>query len=263
MSKTAHILCMEAGHGPGAYAPETGFTVLKGKLSDTLTGNLWIGPRQVLEGFKPVEGAGGPLSGVMAMFEKVTSAADRGMSVVADLVSDALAGAHADAAATVYPTHVQVIPYYLFRYRGEFLSYERPVTGNDDRLHGKISIGIGGHVDLKDVEVHEDGSIDLESTLVIGGKREALEELGIDIAPRQLRWIGTIYATDTEVDRVHVGIVGIYDLDEKEHAALDVNHEIGQHTFATLGALQAVVEGDETKTLETWTRLIIESNPLA
>lgn len=262
MSKTSHILCIAAGHGEGQYAPKLGFNTFAGRLSEIVTGDLWIGHRPVLEKLTPLRSS---LLGGRRIMDVIFAAVPKDGVETKGLFSEItdILGGFVNHDEIDYPAHIQIIPYYLFRYRGEFLSYERPVTGGDDRLHGKISIGIGGHIDLVDVKVAQDGSIDLEATLEAGGKREGVEELGIEIDETKVRLVGTIYAKDTEVDRVHLGVVGIYDLSDDEHAKLNVNHEIGLHSFTTMGALKALVDGDETKTLETWSRLIIETNPLA
>lgn len=264
MSKNAHILCVAAGRGPGRFAPRPGFTTATGTVTDMIAGDLWIGPRPRLETLRAAPDGRGPLSVFGAVVEAfgrdgtkdVGGMIDKATSL-ADMLS-AGAGGGID-----YPDFVQIIPYHLFRNNGRYLNYLRPDKGSETRLHGKVSIGIGGHVDLADVVVREDGGIDLASTLDRAGRREASEEIGASIDDQAFRYVSMLYATDTDVDRLHVGVVGICELNNEQAASLKVNDEISEHGFATLAEIKARADADPGRTLETWTRLIIESNPLA
>lgn len=262
MSKNAHILCVAAGKGPGRYAPKIGFTNFGGSLAQVIEGDLWVGPRPYLETLRPVTPVAAPFGFLQGLL------AGNGGKGIEDLlngcasIGDIIAGTRGDA-ETAYPEYLQIIPYYLFRNRGRYFNYVRPDKGSETRLHGKVSIGIGGHVDMTDIEADADGRIDLEATLEKAGKREGHEEIGVEIADGSFRFIGTIYAVDTEVDRVHFGIVGVCDLTDEQVEALSPNHEVSEAGFRTLAEIAADTAQDPNKTLETWTRLVIESNPLA
>lgn len=269
MSKKAHILCVAAGIGEGRYAPAVGFTTLKSPLTEAITGDLWVGPRPHLETLTPAATARDPLT-LLNVLGGAFAAKTEGKEIAPDLeailsgassISDLLGMGRSED--VTYPAFIQIIPYYLFRNRGRYLRYVRTETGGDARLHGKVSVGVGGHIDLKDVVADAEGRIDLVATLSLAGKREADEEIGARIDDEAFRFIGTIYATDTEVDRVHVGVVGVCDLTDEQAEGLTINEEIGDHAFKTLAEVKAEADGDDTKTLETWTRLVIESNPLA
>lgn len=70
-------------------------------------------------------------------------------------------------------THVQLIPYVIvFNERGDVLCYTRGSGGNEARLHGKVSIGIGGHLE----EITDEPLIEL---IRRGALRELEEELGV------------------------------------------------------------------------------------
>lgn len=265
MSKKAHILCVAAGTGEGRFAPTPGFAVMTGDIAGMIAGDLWVGPRPYLETLKPIPAGKGPLSVFGAVVEAFGGDGKvdfESLLTRATALSDVL-GTGKGALTIEYPEFVQIIPYYLFRNRGRFLHYLRPDKGSETRLHGKVSVGVGGHVDLADVVSDKDGCIDLAATLDKAGKREAAEEIGVTIDDHAFRYIGVLYATDTDVDRLHLGIVGICDLSDDQAANLQINHEIAEHGFATLAEIKARVDADPEKTLETWTRLVIESNPLA
>jgi predicted NUDIX family phosphoesterase len=149
---------------------------------------------------------------------------------------------------------LQVIPYLVLEYKNEVLAYVRPAKGGDERLSSKVSIGIGGHIDFIDAVPNDQGEIDFDKTLYGAAMREASEEVGLKLDPKRLRWTGTIYANDSEVDRVHLGAVGFYELNDNEFAALEANHEIGEHKFVAIGDIATTF--GETAQIETWTKLV-------
>lgn len=266
MSKTAHILCVAAGHNKGEFAPRIGFNMMGSSIVDELSGDLWFGPRQTLE--KMVASKHAPYTNLLEKLSKMAGASSfEGKKSLNDTLEEVISFGNAFKETTkeqlAYPPFIQIIPYYLLRYQGKYLRYLRTVTGGDERLHGKISIGIGGHIDITDAVANAEGEIDLLETLSAAGKRESLEEVGIDINEKSFRFIGTIYATDTPVDLVHVGVVGVCDLTEDQVAKINNNHEISEHSFMTLSEVKSEADADENKILETWTRMVIESNPLA
>jgi predicted NUDIX family phosphoesterase len=76
---------------------------------------------------------------------------------------------------------------------GLILVYDR--CGQEERLHGKMSIGIGGHVELLDDNVKD------------AADRELLEETGLQVPYQDQRYIGRIAQTGTLVERVHLGLL--------------------------------------------------------
>ena len=101
----------------------------------------------------------------------------------------------------------QIIPYIVVTDGARIVCYERTPAGGEARLHGKLSIGLGGHIDFSDVARSND-AIDLDRTMAQSAQRELEEELrhasGIDTD-----WIGLIVENDTPVARVHIGVVAI------------------------------------------------------
>jgi predicted NUDIX family phosphoesterase len=97
--------------------------------------------------------------------------------------------------------YLQIIPYVVFRWNNHFFTYCRGQAGEESRLHGNVSIGIGGHVEP------EDGSATYPMTTIHRAvSREIREEIGEnDFGLPKL--IGTVFDDQTEVGRVHLGIV--------------------------------------------------------
>lgn len=102
------------------------------------------------------------------------------------------------------PSYKQLIPYCIFRYDGTVFHYKRGKLQGEGRLHSKRSIGIGGHISLDD---HTDEG----STYREAMQREIAEEVYLDSAYTE-RCIGLINDDATEVGRVHLGIVHLFDL---------------------------------------------------
>lgn len=82
----------------------------------------------------------------------------------------------------------QVLPYKVITQfdgrtgQNKIVAYRRLNKGGEARLHGLMSIGFGGHVDLKDVICYRGdeqarSTIDLESTIHISSRRELAEEV--------------------------------------------------------------------------------------
>ncbi|MDY0263114.1 NUDIX domain-containing protein [Syntrophotalea acetylenica] len=97
------------------------------------------------------------------------------------------------------PRYKQLIPYILVRHGERLATYRR--QGSEARLHGCWSIGVGGHID------HPDRGKDLMATLLCGARRELREELtGIE-TDCPLTLLGVINEEQTEVGKVHLGVV--------------------------------------------------------
>ena len=102
------------------------------------------------------------------------------------------------------PSYKQLIGYVLLKdaNTNEVLVYKRLVGGGEARLHGKASVGIGGH--MNEVE----GKTIFEM-LKINAARELNEEVGVseEEALNNLHFRGLINDDKTEVGQVHVGVV--------------------------------------------------------
>lgn len=103
------------------------------------------------------------------------------------------------------PTFKQLIPYCVFRCNGEVFYYQRGTAQGEARLHAKRSVGVGGHVSTLDTA----GEL---TPYLEGMKREIEEEVEIDTVWRE-KCVGLINDDETEVGKVHLGIVHIFDLD--------------------------------------------------
>lgn len=103
------------------------------------------------------------------------------------------------------PSFKQLIPYCIFRHDGNIFYYTRGSKGGEQRLHSKRSIGIGGHISSED-------DAKAGSTYREGMEREIEEEVVMGTRYTE-QCVGLINDDETEVGKVHLGIVHIFDLD--------------------------------------------------
>ena len=96
----------------------------------------------------------------------------------------------------------QLIPYVLLICNGRILRYRRGRGGQEARLHGLYSVGIGGHISDED---HGLFSNDLGYR--DGMRRELREEVAIDEGKESA--VAVINDDSTEVGCVHFGVVHI------------------------------------------------------
>ncbi len=108
------------------------------------------------------------------------------------------------------PSYKQLIPYCVFECDGQIFGYKRGNDQGEARLHAKRSIGVGGHVSTLDL--NGDGSPYSE-----GIKREIEEEIHLT-AKWTEKCVGLINDDETEVGKVHLGIVHIFHLDSPKVA---------------------------------------------
>lgn len=145
---------------------------------------------------------------------------------------------------------LQIIPYVIIKHEDKILFYVRPNVGNEERLHGKVSAGIGGHIDLADI-VHEDSVISLHATMAAACVREIEEEIKLKVDAEKINWSGLIYRDDGSVDRVHVGVVAEIEIDDAILAQIQSTEEIGEIRFINPSNLQTYMA---QYAVEAWTK---------
>ena len=99
------------------------------------------------------------------------------------------------------PMLKQVIPYALFEREGGIFLMRRLPKGGEVRLHGKLSVGVGGHVNP--VDGPNGGA---EDALNAGLRREVEEEVHVD-GTWEAEAVGILNDDATPVGAVHFGLV--------------------------------------------------------
>jgi predicted NUDIX family phosphoesterase len=97
----------------------------------------------------------------------------------------------------------QIIPYVVIVSNDRVLHYRRGSGGEETRLHGKFSIGIGGHISDQDHNLFSEGPLGYFD----GMWREVKEE--VDIEPVKENVVAVINDDSTEVGFVHFAFVHI------------------------------------------------------
>ena len=146
------------------------------------------------------------------------------------------------------PSFKQLIPYCIFRHTAEdgtvsIYQYTRGKGQGEARLHSKQSIGIGGHISTLD-----SGE---DSPYEQGMQRELDEEVQIDTKFSQ-QCIGLINDDETEVGKVHLGVVHVFDVESKDIRSNE--DDIIEDGFVPVAELLA-----DTSKFESWSRICLES----
>jgi predicted NUDIX family phosphoesterase len=96
----------------------------------------------------------------------------------------------------------QLIPYVLVICHDKILRYRRGRGGQETRLHGLFSVGVGGHISEED-----HGLFSNDRGYQDGMRRELMEEVAIDEVKETP--VAVINDDSTEVGQVHFGVVHV------------------------------------------------------
>lgn len=146
------------------------------------------------------------------------------------------------------PSFKQLIPYCIFRHQTSdgavtVFEYTRGTGQGEGRLHRKRSIGIGGHISADDVTGGEG------NPYLVGMRRELDEEVVIE-SPFRQQCLGLINDDESEVGRVHLGIVHVFDVDRPAVAPRE--SELISCGFRPIKDLLA-----DTSGFETWSTICL------
>lgn len=144
------------------------------------------------------------------------------------------------------PKYKQLIPYVVLRYRESVFSYVRGKKSSEARLVAMRSIGVGGHIEPADQSLFSsDRDMYLEAA-----RREVNEEVKLD-SPYHENIVALINDDSTDVGKVHLGIMHIWDLGEPKVTKRE--GLITQSGFIPIETLKANLEE-----LETWSQIALQ-----
>lgn len=146
------------------------------------------------------------------------------------------------------PSFKQLIPYVIFRHTDaegnvSLFHYTRGKGQGEARLHAKRSIGVGGHISAED-----DSADDVYRQ---GMLRELEEEVNISTGYTESR-VGMINDDLTEVGKVHLGVVHVFDCDEPKVTSNET--DLIECGFAPVEKLLQDVEQ-----FETWSQITLKA----
>ena len=149
------------------------------------------------------------------------------------------------------PSFKQLIPYMILRCRtaeGEerVFQYTRGTGMGEGRLHRKRSVGIGGHISTVDA------TADASSNPYQEGMRRELEEELIVESPFTSRCVGLINDDQTDVGRVHLGVVHLLDLERPDVQPRE--SDVIECGFRPVREILADMDG-----FETWSSICMQA----
>jgi len=139
----------------------------------------------------------------------------------------------------------QLIPYVLVLCNDKILRYRRGKGGQETRLHGLYSVGIGGHISEEDHGLFSSGLGYQE-----GMRRELMEEVAIEDEKEAA--VAVINDDSTEVGYVHFGVVHVM------HVADEAI--VGRRSGIVSPEFVAITEAvKDTSAYESWSRFCLEN----
>jgi predicted NUDIX family phosphoesterase len=141
--------------------------------------------------------------------------------------------------AEVSPQYKQIIPYVLIRHDGAYFLLQRTQKQTEARLHHKLSLGIGGHINPDTPE------------LLAGLHKELEEEVNV-AGDYDLMFVGILNDDTTEVGSVHLGAVYVLDAHDANVTVRETEKMTGR--WAPLAELPALREQ-----MESWSQIVCDS----
>ncbi len=134
----------------------------------------------------------------------------------------------------------QIIPYLIFEHNGKIFLMRRKGDHTDKRLSNKYSIGIGGHINRRDMN---------GQGLLGWAKREFAEEIDFS-GNYKANFLGIINDDSNDVGLVHVGLV-IHLVGDSDKIQVKDEHKSGE--LVSMAQL-----GRSYKNMETWSQIIYD-----
>jgi predicted NUDIX family phosphoesterase len=144
------------------------------------------------------------------------------------------------------PSFKQIIPYVVVRHGDRYLLMQRTSKQTEKRLHGKCSVGVGGHIN--DLEVM--GSS--QNVIHAGLERELDEEVHLLGKRKSLELRGVISDDSTPVGQVHMGLVFVLETDSPDFRVNEPDMMTAE--WATLDLLR-----ERFERMETWSQIAFKN----
>lgn len=141
--------------------------------------------------------------------------------------------------AEMSPQYKQIIPYVVIRHGASYYLLQRTPKQTEARLHHKLSIGIGGHINPDTPD------------LMDGLQKELEEEVGVS-GDYDLTFAGILNDDTTEVGSVHLGLVYILDAHEQNVTVRETDKMTGR--WADAAELAGARES-----MESWSEIVYDA----
>ena len=141
--------------------------------------------------------------------------------------------------AEISPQYKQIIPYVLIRHDDSYFLLQRTQKQTEARLHHKLSLGIGGHINPDTPELLAGLHKELEEEVNVGGDYD-------------LTFVGILNDDTTEVGSVHLGAVYVLDAHDANVTVRETEKMTGR--WAPLVELPALRDQ-----MESWSQIVYDS----
>lgn len=142
------------------------------------------------------------------------------------------------ATAEISPHFKQIIPYVLIRNGDAFYMLQRTPRQTEARLHHKLSLGIGGHINPETPELLDGLQKELEEEVEVAGDYD-------------LTFAGILNDDQTDVGSVHLGAVFILDAHDRDVSVRETEKMSGRW-IARADLAQ------HREMMETWSQIVYD-----
>lgn len=141
--------------------------------------------------------------------------------------------------AEISPQYKQIIPYVVIRHGDSYFLLQRTPKQTEARLHHKLSLGIGGHINPDTPDLLDGLHKELEEEVEIAGDYD-------------LAFAGILNDDTTEVGRVHLGAVYVLDAHDTNVTVRETEKMTGR--WAEVAELRGLREK-----MESWSQIVFDS----
>jgi predicted NUDIX family phosphoesterase len=141
--------------------------------------------------------------------------------------------------AETSPRYKQIIPYVLIRHDDAYFLLQRTQKQTEARLHHKLSLGIGGHINPDTPE------------LLDGLQKELEEEVEV-VGDYDLSFVGILNDDTTDVGRVHLGAVYVLDAHRGEVNVRETEKMSGRW-------VKRAKLAEHREAMETWSQIVYDA----
>lgn len=183
----------------------------------------------------------------MLTFQGVNSEDERIVNIMAQIEAHFFEIRRGDAEED--PRFKQPIPYVVIRRDDEVFVYERLAGGGESRLHNKLSLGFGGHMNPME------GAASFSEVLKQNTDQELAEELYIREEDKQnIVTLGLINDDENDVGKVHIGILSALQLASAAQVEVKEKDQIAGRWMK----LSELKEENVYQRLEAWSQFVAD-----
>lgn len=183
----------------------------------------------------------------MLTFQGVNSEDERIVNIMAQIEAHFFEIRRGDAEED--PRFKQPIPYVVIRRDDEVFVYERLAGGGESRLHNKLSLGFGGHMNPME------GAASFSEVLKQNTDQELAEELYIREEDKlNIVTLGLINDDENDVGKVHIGILSALQLASAAQVEVKEKDQIAGRWMK----LSELKEENVYQRLEAWSQFVAD-----